>query len=269
MRRDWVLLKLGGELLEGAALEAMANAVAEASKGTRLGVVHGGGREIDAALARAGIEKRQVEGIRVTDEATLEVAVAVLAGAVNTRFVAAINAAGARAVGLTGADAGLVVVAPAAPHVSVDGSVTDLGRVGHPSGPAGAAVLTTLAEAGFVPVIASIGAAPDGTLYNVNADTFAAHLAGAVAARLVIAGATAGVLDESGRTIPALDRAARSRLIDSGIASAGMVAKLRACEDALSGGAREVVLVDGRDPEAVRAAIAGTVERAPSTRMVA
>ena len=270
MTRDWVVLKLGGELLAGAGrLEAIAAAVAEASRTTRLAVVHGGGREIDGALARAGIEKRQVDGIRVTDEATLDVVVAVLAGAVNTRFVAAINAAGAAAVGLTGADARLVLVAPAEPHVAVDGSVTDLGRVGVPKGAASGALLVALADAAYVPVIASIGASPEGTLYNVNADTFAAHLAGAVAGRLVIAGATAGVLDGSGRTIPALDQQARARLIASGVASAGMVAKLRACDDALAGGAREVVLVDGRDPQAVSAATVGVPESAPSTRMVA
>ena len=270
MTGGWVVVKLGGELLEGAArMDATAKAVAVASRTTRLAVVHGGGREIDAALARSGIEKRQVDGIRVTDEATLDVVVAVLAGAVNTRFVAAIGAAGASAVGLTGADARLVLVAPAAPHVGVDGTVTDLGRVGRPCGPADVRVLKTLADGGHVPVIATIGAAPDGALYNVNADTFAAHLSAATGARLVIAGATAGVLDEAGRTIPALDRTARARLIASGVASAGMVAKLRACEEALAGGAREVVLVDGRDPEAVKAAIAGADERAPSTRMVA
>ena len=254
--RDWVVLKLGGELLEGAGrYEAMAGVIAGAARRTRLAVVHGGGREVDAALARAGIEKRQVDGVRVTDEATLDVVVAVLAGAA--------------AVGLTGADARLVVVAPAEPHVAVDGSVTDLGRVGTPRGAASAALLVALADAGCVPVIASIGASPDGTLYNVNADTFAAHLAGAVAGRLVIAGATAGVLDRSGHTIPALDREARAGLIASGVASAGMVAKLRACDDALAGGAREVVLVDGRDPQAVSAATVGVTESAPSTRMVA
>src|SRR6185369_17979927 len=96
-------------------------------------VVHGGGKEIDAALRTAGIEKRQVDGLRITDQPTLEIVVAVLAGAVNTRFVAALNAAGVAAVGLTGADAqcGLAEIAP--PHRAVDGRLVDLGRVGVPA----------------------------------------------------------------------------------------------------------------------------------------
>jgi acetylglutamate kinase len=270
MSREWVVLKLGGELLEDAGrLDGLAAAIARASKRSRLAVVHGGGREIDAALARAGIQKRQVEGIRITDDDTLRVVVEVLAGAVNTRFVAAINAAGAAAVGLTGADGQLVRVRPAPPYRTVDGVLTDLGRVGQPEGRAAAALLEHLTGGGYVPVIASIGVGSDGALYNVNADTFAAHLAGAVGARLVVAGATAGVLDGAGHTIPALDAEARARLIQSGVATAGMIAKLRACEDALARGAREVVLVDGRQPDAVASAAAGAAEAAAATRMVA
>jgi len=127
------LLKLGGELLEEPGrLAEIAAVIAGATE--PLVVVHGGGREIDAALKRAGIAKRQVEGLRVTDPATLDVVVEVLAGAVNTRLVAAIVKAGGRAVGLTGADAGLVPVEKAPAHRSVDGTMTDLERVGRPVG---------------------------------------------------------------------------------------------------------------------------------------
>ncbi len=110
------VLKLGGELIENdEKLKAMGKAVARAARKAPLVVVHGGGREIDAALQQAGIPKRQVDGLRVTDAATLDVVVAVLAGSVNTKFVAAINAAGGRAVGLTGADVSVAPVKRAAP----------------------------------------------------------------------------------------------------------------------------------------------------------
>src|SRR5437870_5069370 len=130
-----LVLKFGGELLEAPAQLAEVVAAVKglaASREAAVVIVHGGGTEIDAALKTAGLEKRQVDGLRITDEATLDVVVSVLAGAVNTRFVAALNTAGVAAVGLTGADAacGLSTVAPA--HRAVDGRVVDLGRVGVP-----------------------------------------------------------------------------------------------------------------------------------------
>ena len=263
------LLKLGGELLEEPArLAEIAAVIAGATE--PLVVVHGGGREIDAALKRAGLAKRQVEGLRVTDPATLDVVVEVLAGAVNTRLVAAIVKAGGRAVGLTGADAGLVPVEKAPAHRSVDGTLTDLERVGRPVGAGRPALAADLVAAGYVPVVASIAAGPDGLLYNVNADTLAADLAARLgAARLVIAGATPGVLDEKGETIEALDLAAAAALVSSGIASAGMIAKLMACREAITGGVEEVLMVDGRQGAVLARALEGSQADVPATRMVA
>jgi acetylglutamate kinase len=260
-----VLLKLGGELLEQPmGLKAIAQVIASASG--PLVVVHGGGKEIDRALARAGIVKNQVDGIRVTDPATLEIVIEVLAGAVNTRLVAAINAAGGRAVGLTGVDGGLVPVAPAAAHRAVDGSVVDLGRVGTPTGKGRPTLAANLLASGYIPVVASIAAGDDGLLYNVNADTLAGDLAARLGVkRLVIAGGTPGVLDESGQTIPDLDERDVERVIGSGVASAGMVAKLGACRDAIAGGVDEVLLVDGKDVVALGAAIAGEPARRGQT----
>ena len=131
-----VVLKFGGELLEDPQrVAALASTIASAEpRKTPLVIVHGGGREIDASLARAGIEKRQVDGLRITDEPTLDVVVGVLAGLVNTRFVAALGAAGVPAVGLTGADAGVGRVKAAPPHLSTSGATVDLGRVGEPVG---------------------------------------------------------------------------------------------------------------------------------------
>src|SRR5262245_10104992 len=240
-----------------------------AASGTPLVIVHGGGKEIDAALRAAGIEKRQIDGLRVTDQATLDVVVSVLAGAVNTRFVAALVRAGISAVGLTGADGRCGLSEPAPPHETLDGRSVDLGRVGIPSSRADMAILTTLVGSGFVPVVACIGLAADGGLFNVNADTFAGHLAARLgAARLIIAGTTAGVLDDSGATLRLIDPQAMQQLIHAGTATAGMIAKLRACEHALAHGVGDVVIVDGRDRRALEGATLGTVPPA-ATRLVA
>jgi acetylglutamate kinase len=263
-------LKCGGELREdrarlGGVVAALARVVA---RGTAVVVVHGGGKEIDAALKAAGIEKQQVDGLRITDPRTLDVVVSVLAGTVNTRLVAALNAAGVRAVGLTGADAGCGRSDAAPPHRAVDGRVVDLGRVGVPNDAADMSVIRTLTSAGFVPVIACIGLAADGGLFNANADTFAGHLAARLPARrLVIAGTTAGVLDETGRTIDVVDMDGVSRLIGSRTATAGMVAKLRACVEALAAGVGDVLIVDGRDGAALETAAGEQVPNG-STRLV-
>jgi acetylglutamate kinase len=232
-------------------------------------IVHGGGREIDAALKAAGIEKRQVEGLRITDEATLDVVVAVLAGTINTRLVAALNAAGVAAVGLTGADASCGLSKAASPHRTVDGRVVELGRVGIPSIASDTRLLATLIGARFVPVVACIGVGRDGRLFNVNADTFAGHLAARLGARrLAIAGTTAGVLGADGATVPLLEPDAIERAVADGTATAGMIAKLRACQNALSSGVDDVVIVDGRDREALAMA-AGPELPAGATRLAA
>lgn len=254
-----VVLKFGGELLEEPArVSALAAALAKWSRTKRptppvpLVIVHGGGREIDAALARAGIEKRQVDGLRITDEPTLDIVVGVLAGLINTRLVAALGAAGVPAVGLTGADAGMGRVEPARPHRATSGLTVDLGRVGEPVGRDKPALLDDLCGRGYVPVVSSIGAARDGRLFNVNADTLAAHLAGRLKSpRLVIAGATAGVLDADGGTFSDMSLEAIESLVTSGGATAGMVAKLSACRDALRSGAKDVFIADGRDAAAL------------------
>jgi acetylglutamate kinase len=244
-----VVLKFGGELLEDSARgAALAQAIAKLCRSVPLVIVHGGGREIDAALVRAGIEKRQVDGLRITDEPTLDIVVGVLAGLVNTRFVAALGAAGVRAVGLTGADAGIGLVQAAAPHKTTTGATVDLGRVGEPVGREKPALLVDLCRKGYVPVVSSIGASQDGRLFNVNADTLAAHLAARLKSpRLVIAGTTAGVFDSQGRTIPQMSFDDIDALVADGGATAGMIAKLNACRHALEHGAYEVFVADGRD----------------------
>jgi acetylglutamate kinase len=248
-----LVLKFGGELLEDPArLAGVVTAVRSIAAVTPLAIVHGGGREIDAALTAAGIEKRQVEGLRITDAATLKVVVAALAGTINTRFVAQLTTGGVAAVGLTGADGACGLSDAAPPHRTMDGRLVDLGCVGIPTVRADIAVVQTLIDAGFVPVVACIGIGADGRLFNVNADTFASHVAARLnARRLVIAGTTAGVLDPDGVTVPLADQATIARLMADGTATAGMMAKLRACQDALDSGVDDVVIVDGRDPAAL------------------
>src|SRR5438552_13982020 len=148
-----LVLKFGGELLEARAhLATVVGAIASiGTSGTPMAIVHGGGKEIDAALETAGLEKRQVDGLRITDEPTLDVVVSVLAGLVNTRFVASLNTAGVAAVGLTGADAGCGLSSVAPPHRSTGGGMVDLERVGIPNADADMRVLHTLVDGGFVP----------------------------------------------------------------------------------------------------------------------
>ena len=241
------LLKLGGELLDDAReLRATAQAVAALGKQGSVVVVHGGGRAIDAELRARGLEPRFVDGLRITDAAALDVAVSVLAGRNNTAFVGALGSVGCRAVGLTGADAGIGLSCRAPLFTAANGEIVDLGLVGHP-GIGSTTLIVDLVELGYVPVIASIGATTEGELLNVNADTLAGHLAGALGAdRLIIAGGTAGVLDADGNVIPELTISAVDAMIASGEAHSGMVAKLAACKAAIKSGVRNVSIVSGR-----------------------
>jgi acetylglutamate kinase len=242
------VLKLGGELLEdAAAIRESARAIVRAAGAGPLVVVHGGGRAIDADLRARGQTPKFVDGLRVTDAETLDTVVAVLAGRINTAFVAALNTAGVKAIGLTGADAGLGLSTIAPPLQTTAGTAADLGLVGVPRAEAPARVLIDVMALGYVPVIASIGVSAEGDLLNVNADTLAAHLARAIgAAQLIVAGKTAGVFDASGATCPRLDARDARAMVAAGTARDGMVAKLTACLDAIDGGVAAVRIVDGR-----------------------
>ena len=256
------ILKLGGELLEdAAAMHAAADGIVALAADGPVTVIHGGGRAIDADLKARGKSPRFVDGLRVTDADTLDTVVGVLAGRINTAFVAALTAKGIKAVGLTGADAGIGASTIAPPLRSTDGSDVDLGRVGVPRGDAPVDLLADLMRLGYVPVIASIGVDVDGALLNVNADVLAAHVAAATgAARLIVAGKTAGVFDASGATVTELDPVAARRMVDAGTARDGMVAKLGACLSAIDGGVGAVRIVDGRN---------GGYATAPGTTIVA
>jgi acetylglutamate kinase len=242
-----IVLKLGGELLEDAAgLATAAAAIARLAASGPLVVIHGGGRAIDAELRARGEAPRFVDGLRVTDAAALDAVVCVLAGRTNTALVAAVGAAGPRAVGLTGAD-GLIGRSTPAGILQTDaGERVDLELVGQPDG-TDMSLLHDLLRLGYVPVVASLGVTGSGTLLNVNADVLAAHLAvGLGARRLIVAGATAGVFDANGATIARLTPASIDAMTVSGAAHAGMIAKLAACRHALDGGVDEISIVSGR-----------------------
>jgi acetylglutamate kinase len=250
-----LVLKLGGELLESAGDRSRLAALTAGIAPRRpLVIVHGGGRAIDAELARRSIAAKKVDGLRVTDRATLDAVIGVLAGSANTELVAALVAAGVPAVGLTGVDAGLGRAVRARAHRATSGQIVDLGFVGDPVD-ADASLIELLLVHGYVPVVASLGIeAVDGSgamvsdaVLNVNADVMACRIAAAIGgSELVIAGATAGVLDARGESIATLDAAGIDALIAAGTATAGMIAKLSACRTALLEGVVSVRIVDGR-----------------------
>jgi acetylglutamate kinase len=266
-----LVLKLGGELLETPVDRARIGSLAAAIAADRpLVVVHGGGRAIDAELDRRAIAPKKVDGLRVTDRATLDVVVSVLAGTCNTELVAALVACGVPAVGLTGVDAALGRATRATGHRSTAGTVVDLGLVGDPA-EADTSLLELLLVHGYVPVVASLGIddAPGGAgepvILNVNADVMACRIAAAIGdSDLAIAGSTAGVLDAGGESIAILDAAGIEAVIASGTATAGMVAKLEACRTALLEGVSSVRIVDGRALDGHRG-----VDEAPGTTLVA
>jgi acetylglutamate kinase len=237
------VLKLGGELLEDAdAVRRAAAGIQSLLSHGPLVVVHGGGRAIDADLRARGTSPRFVDGLRVTDENTLGTVVSVLAGRINTAFVAALVSTGVRAVGLTGADAGLGRSDRVPAFTSATGSSVDLGLVGVPQPMAPSALIADLLSLGYVPVIASIGITSEGALLNVNADVLASHLSRSIEAdRLIVAGSTPGVFDGAGAPCATLDQVRAEAMVAAGTARDGMVAKLRAGLDAL-----DEAFADGR-----------------------
>ena len=208
-------------------------------------VVHGGGPQIGQMLSRLGIESRFIDGLRVTDRETMEVVEMVLAGRINKQLVAAINAAGGHAIGLSGKDAGLI----RARKLTRNGH--DLGFVGEPDR-IDDRVLETFRQSDMIPVIAPIGIGADGETYNINADTVAGAVAAAVKAkRFLLLTDVPGVLDRDKRLIPELTAAEVLRLIADGTISGGMIPKVETCLAAVEGGVEAAVILDGRVPHAI------------------
>jgi acetylglutamate kinase len=216
-------------------------------------VVHGGGPQIGQMLKRLGIESRFVDGLRVTDAATMEVVEMVLAGTINKQLVAAINAEGGCAVGLSGKD-GRLIEAKKVTRSTVENGVRsdiDLGFVGEPQRVA-ADVLGIFKQSDIIPVIAPVGVGADGETYNINADTVAGAVAAAVkATRLLLLTDVAGVLDAVKRLLSEITANAARRMIGEGIIYGGMIPKVETCLDAVDGGVEAAVILDGRVPHAI------------------
>jgi acetylglutamate kinase len=218
-------------------------------------VVHGGGPQIEAMLKKLGVKSQYEAGLRVTDESTLEVVEMVLAGLINKQMVGFINAAGGKAVGLCGKDGNMVTARKLTRSVIDPGShierVVDLGFVGEPD-KVDTTVLTQILGRELIPVLAPVCAAANGGTYNVNADTFAGAIAGALRAkRLMLLTDVPGVLDKSKTLIKQLSVAEARKLIADGTISGGMIPKVETCIDALERGVEGVVILDGKVPHAV------------------
>src|SRR6202167_1753108 len=218
-------------------------------------VVHGGGPQIEAMLKKVGVQSQYAGGLRITDEKTLEIVEMVLAGSINKQMVGYINEAGGKAVGLCGKD-GNMVVARKLTRTVVDPDshiekIVDLGFVGEPD-KVDTTVLTQILCRELIPVLAPVAAAANGGTFNVNADTFAGAIAGALKAkRLLLLTDVPGVLDKSNSLIKELSVHDARKLIADGTISGGMIPKVETCIDALDRGVEGVVILDGKVPHAV------------------
>jgi len=218
-------------------------------------VVHGGGPQIEAMLKKVGVQSQYAAGLRITDAKTLEIVEMVLAGSINKQMVGYINEAGGKAVGLCGKDGNMVVARKLTRTVidpdSAIEQVIDLGYVGEPD-KVDTTVLTQILGRELIPVLAPVAAAPNGGTFNVNADTFAGAIAGALKAkRLLLLTDVPGVLDKSKRLIKELSVDDARALIADGTISGGMIPKVETCIEALDRGVEGVVILDGKVPHAV------------------
>ena len=240
-----IVVKFGGHAMgEQAFVDSFASdMVLLRQVGTNPLIVHGGGPQIGAMLARLEIESSFVDGLRVTDEATISVVEMVLAGGINKSLVAAIGKAGGKAVGISGKDGNLISATKA--H---DGA---LGFVGTPSS-VDISVITALMSHDMMPVVAPIGLGDDGMTYNINADTAAGAIAGAIGAtRLLMLSDVAGIKDKNGDLISRVNLEQARALILDGTVTGGMIPKLETCIQAVEDGAEAAVIMDGRAAHAV------------------
>jgi acetylglutamate kinase len=254
---ETIVIKYGGHAMGD---EAVARAFARdivllEQTGINPVVVHGGGPQIEAMLKRAGVQSQFAAGLRITDAQTLEIVEMVLAGSINKQIVGFINAAGGKAIGLCGKDGNMVMAKKATRRVVDPDSniekVVDLGFVGEPD-KVDTTVLDTVLGRELIPVLAPVAAAADGGSFNVNADTFAGAIAGALKAkRFLLLTDVPGVLDKNRKLIDELSAADVRALIADGTISGGMIPKVETCLYALERGVEGVVILDGKVPHAV------------------
>jgi acetylglutamate kinase len=252
-----VVVKYGGHAMgdEAKARDFAKDMVLLEQSGVNPVVVHGGGPQIGAMLERLGIKSRFSGGLRITDKATVEIVEMVLCGAINKQIVGLINAEGGRAVGLCGKDGNMVIArkvmrAPGAGNIEIE-DVVDLGFVGEPA-KVDTTVLDQILGREIVPVLAPVAQGADSETYNVNADTFAGAIAGALGAkRLLLLTDVPGVLDKDGQLIRELKVDQIRGLVADGTITGGMIPKVETCIYALERGVEGVVILDGKIPHAV------------------
>lgn len=251
-----IVVKYGGHAMGDERLAALfaADMVLLKQVGIHPVVVHGGGPQIGEMLKKLQIESEFIDGLRVTDKKTVEVVEMVLAGAINKQIVSAIQAAGGQAVGLCGKDGNLIEARKLEHRQKTDSNiekVLDLGYVGEPSR-INTEVLRVFNDTKFIPVIAPVGIGEDGQTYNINADTAAGAIAGALnASRLLMLTDVVGVLDKDKKLFDELTLADVDRLIRDGTIQGGMIPKVETCVQAVEGGVDAAVILDGRGEHAV------------------
>ena len=244
------LIKIGGTLLDDASSrnDIARQIAAIAASGVSVTVVHGGGKQMTRFLEERGIESTFVRGLRVTTSDTIDAVMKVLAGSVNTQLVAALGTAGARAAGLTGIDSGIAVAKQLDPALGFVGKVIS-------SDPR---LLNTLTAAGYIPVVACVAGGANGEVFNVNGDSMAVAVASAwIVDRLIFLTDVPGVMDSRKSIVPLLTTQGCRDLIDSGVATGGMQAKLNAAMDAVAQSVQEVHIVKGSDSDIVTRVLSG------------
>jgi acetylglutamate kinase len=251
-----IVVKYGGHAMEGGVPQHFAqDIVLMKQTGIDPVVVHGGGPQIGSMLKRLSIPSNFVDGLRVTDAAAIEVVEMVLTGSINKQVVSGINAAGGRAVGISGKD-GNLIVASKLERMKLDPATlqsrpVDLGFVGVPES-VNAEVLRTIINSALIPVVAPIGVGRKGETFNINADTIAGAVASAMGAtRLITLTDVEGVLDSEGKRIRRLPIAEARTLIANGTISGGMIPKIETAIEAVEGGVEAAVILDGRIPHVI------------------
>ncbi len=251
-----IVVKYGGHAMEGALANEFGRDIALLKQvGINPVIVHGGGPQINAMLKRLDIKSQFIDGLRVTDEAMVEVVEMVLAGSVNKQVASLINKAGALAVGISGKDGGLIRARKLRrTHKDPDSEiekVLDLGFVGEPVF-VDTRVIHALTGAGLIPVIAPVGTGEDGETYNINADTAAGAIAGALnAQRLLMLTDVPGVLNKNKELMTDLTMAQVQELIADGTISGGMIPKVETCMEAVTLGVKGATILDGTVPHAL------------------
>ena len=213
--------------------------------GVKVVLVHGGGPEISSMMDKLGKKPEFVDGLRVTDKETVDIVQMVLAGKVNKTLVTLLEHRGGKAIGLCGMDGNLIQAKMKNPKLGYVGEVTKINIQS----------VNDLLEKGYIPVISTLGCDEDGNAYNINADTAAAHIAGALGAeRFILMTDIAGILkdkDDPSTLIPEISLSEADQLFDSGVISAGMIPKVQCCVTAIKAGVKNVVIMDGRVPHSI------------------